>query len=70
VIDALLFVFGKKAAQIRLKKMTELIHKSAAHPNLRFCEVTIHFQLVTDHAVRSPLLPPPTHHLSLLLLCI
>jgi hypothetical protein len=28
VIDALLFVFGKRASKLRLKKVSELIHKS------------------------------------------
>jgi hypothetical protein len=28
VIDALLFVFGKRATKLRLKKVSELIHKS------------------------------------------
>ena len=30
VIDALLFVFGKRASKLRLKKVSELIHKSSA----------------------------------------
>ncbi|KAL8447828.1 hypothetical protein Emed_004123 [Eimeria media] len=30
VIDAMLFVFGRRAQQIRLRKVTELIHNSAA----------------------------------------
>lgn len=30
VIDAMLFVFGRRAQQIRLKKVTELIHNSAS----------------------------------------
>lgn len=31
VIDALLFVFGKKASQLRLSKVSELIHKSSGN---------------------------------------
>ena len=34
VIDALLFVFGKKAKQLRLNKVSELIHKSSRFPDL------------------------------------
>jgi len=31
VIDAMLFVFGKRAKQLRLSKVSELIHKSSQH---------------------------------------
>ena len=48
VIDALLFVFGYRANQIRLKKLSELIHKSATHPDLSHCSVSVHFQLIVD----------------------
>ena len=48
VIDALLFVFGYRANQIRLKKLSELIHKSAAHPDIAQCSVSVHFQLIVD----------------------
>uniref|UniRef100_A0A803N3F1 Structural maintenance of chromosomes protein 4 n=1 Tax=Chenopodium quinoa TaxID=63459 RepID=A0A803N3F1_CHEQI len=34
VIDAMLFVFGKKAKQMRLNKVSELIHNSTNHQNL------------------------------------
>ena len=34
VIDALLFVFGKRAKQIRLSKVSQLIHKSSGFPDL------------------------------------
>merc|ERR1719191_2661133 len=33
-IDALLFVFGKRASKIRLKKVSELIHNSKDNENL------------------------------------
>ena len=49
VIDALLFVFGKKAKQLRLNKVSELIHKSSHFPNLEFTRVTVQFQLIHDH---------------------
>lgn len=48
VIDALLFVFGKRAKQIRLKKLSELIHKSSRFPNLQSCKVSVHFQEIID----------------------
>ncbi|RNF24459.1 putative structural maintenance of chromosome protein 4 [Trypanosoma conorhini] len=43
VIDAMLFVFGKNAKKIRLEKLSELIHSSAAHPSLAYASVTVHF---------------------------
>ena len=33
LIESLLFVFGKRAKQMRLNKLAELIHNSAQHPN-------------------------------------
>ena len=48
VIDALLFVFGKRASQIRLKKLSELIHKSQSAPNLTYCKVNIYFAQIVD----------------------
>lgn len=48
VIDSLLFVLGRRANQIRLKKLSELIHKSADHPNLKECRVDIHFADIID----------------------
>jgi structural maintenance of chromosome 4 len=48
VIDALLFVFGKRAQQMRLKKVSELIHKSASFPGLDFARVSVSFQLIYD----------------------
>ena len=48
VIDAMLFVFGKKAKQLRLNKVSELIHKSSNFPNLDSCTVAVHFQLIED----------------------
>jgi structural maintenance of chromosome 4 len=44
VIDAILFVFGKQARQLRLKKVSELIHKSEQFPNLDSAKVEVHFQ--------------------------
>jgi structural maintenance of chromosome 4 len=48
VIDALLFVFGKRAKQLRLDKVSQLIHKSAGFPNLEYAKVEVHFQLIYD----------------------
>jgi structural maintenance of chromosome 4 len=48
VIDALLFVFGKRAKQLRQKNLSQLIHKSALHPDCRSTRVDIHFQDILD----------------------
>ncbi len=50
VIDAMLFVFGKRAKQLRLNKVSELIHKSAAFPDLEYARVSVHFVLIQDDA--------------------
>jgi structural maintenance of chromosome 4 len=49
VIDALLFVFGKRASQIRQDKLADLIHKSEGHENLPDCNVTVFFNYILDH---------------------
>lgn len=48
VIDAMLFVFGKKAKKLRLNKVSELIHKSDQFPDLDFCKVSVHFCDIID----------------------
>ena len=48
VIDAMLFVFGKNAKKIRLEKLSELIHSSAAFPNLNHASVQVNFVLVRE----------------------
>ena len=48
VIDSLLFVFGFRASKMRQGKISALIHKSAAFPDLGHCEVEVHFQEVRD----------------------
>ena len=48
VIDSLLFVFGFRASKMRQGKISSLIHQSAHHPDLGFCEVQVHFQQVVD----------------------
>ncbi|CAK9223237.1 unnamed protein product [Sphagnum troendelagicum] len=48
VIDAMLFVFGKRAKQMRLNKVSELIHNSTNHQNLDKAAVSVHFQEIVD----------------------
>ncbi|XP_035550219.1 structural maintenance of chromosomes protein 4 [Juglans regia] len=48
VIDAMLFVFGKRAKQMRLNKVSELIHNSTNHQNLENAGVSVHFQEIVD----------------------
>jgi len=47
VIDALLFVFGKRAKQLRLNKVSELIHNSSSH-RPSHAKVSVYFQDVVD----------------------
>eukprot|EP00434_Breviolum_minutum_P026446 symbB.v1.2.023382.t1/scaffold2106.1/size89218/1 len=47
-IDALLFVFGKRAKKMRLNKVSELIHCSNAMPNLNSAKVEVTFQDILD----------------------
>ncbi|CAA3013817.1 structural maintenance of chromosomes 4 [Olea europaea subsp. europaea] len=48
VIDAMLFVFGKRAKQMRLNKVSELIHNSTNHQNLDNAGVSVYFQEIID----------------------
>lgn len=48
VIDALLFVFGKRASKIRLKKVSELIHNSDHYSGLQSASVSVHFVEILD----------------------
>jgi len=48
MIESLLFVFGKRAKQMRLNKLCELIHNSAAHPNVDHARVSVFFQTILD----------------------
>ncbi|KAI8069201.1 RecF/RecN/SMC, partial [Gongronella butleri] len=48
VIDALLFVFGYRANKMRQGKLSELIHNSAKHPNVKECTVEVHFLEIVD----------------------
>ncbi|CAK0788739.1 unnamed protein product [Prorocentrum cordatum] len=47
-IDALLFVFGKRAKKMRLNKVSELIHQSAELPNVPSAKVEVTFQDIMD----------------------
>ena len=44
----MLFVFGKRAKQLRLNKVAELIHNSDNHPDLQFAKVTVSFCEIVD----------------------
>jgi structural maintenance of chromosome 4 len=48
VIDAMLFVFGRRANQIRLKKLSELIHNSFNAGDINHCSVEVHFAYILD----------------------
>ncbi|CAM9703744.1 unnamed protein product [Chrysoparadoxa australica] len=48
VIDAMLFVFGKRAKKLRLNKVSELIHRSDTFPNLEYARVAVHFVDIVD----------------------
>jgi structural maintenance of chromosome 4 len=50
VIDAMLFVFGKRAKQLRLHKVSELIHNSSAVANdpPGFARVSVYFEEIID----------------------
>uniref|UniRef100_A0A452ZFJ1 RecF/RecN/SMC N-terminal domain-containing protein n=2 Tax=Magnoliopsida TaxID=3398 RepID=A0A452ZFJ1_AEGTS len=54
VIDAMLFVFGKRAKQMRLNKVSELIHNSSNHQNLDSAGVSVHFQEIIDLVLLEP----------------
>ncbi|KAK5262932.1 Structural maintenance of chromosomes protein 4 [Exophiala xenobiotica] len=47
-IDSLLFVFGFRASKMRQGKISALIHNSAQHQDLEFCEVEVYFQEIID----------------------
>ncbi|CAA7051880.1 unnamed protein product [Microthlaspi erraticum] len=48
LIDAILFVFGKRAKQMRLNKVSELIHNSTNHQNLDSAGVSVQFEEIID----------------------
>ena len=44
----MMFVFGKRAKQLRLNKVSELIHKSTNFRNLEYARVEVHFHEIVD----------------------
>ena len=58
VIDSLLFVFGFRASKMRQGKISALIHNSAQHPDLDYCEVEVHFQEVMDQPGGTSMVVP------------
>ncbi len=48
VIDAMLFVFGRRAKQLRHSKMSELLHHSQTYPNVTTGTVTVMFHEIID----------------------
>ncbi|KAI9920944.1 hypothetical protein PsorP6_000570 [Peronosclerospora sorghi] len=48
VIDALLFVFGKRASNLRLKKVSNLVHRSADFSDLDMATVSVFFHEIID----------------------
>jgi len=50
VIDAMLFVFGKRAKKLRLNKVSDLIHSSEAYKDnpLPYARVSVYFQEIID----------------------
>ncbi|CAF0920816.1 unnamed protein product [Didymodactylos carnosus] len=47
VIDSLLFVIGHRASKLRGTKLSTLLHKSADHPNVQSCSVTVYFDAIS-----------------------
>ena len=48
LIESLLFVFGKRAKRMRLKKLSELVHSSALH-EVNDATVEVYFQTIRDY---------------------
>lgn len=48
VIDAMLFVFGRRAKDLRQNKVGELIHHSEKHQDLQQAKVAVYFQDIVD----------------------
>ena len=48
MIDALLFVFGFRAKDLRMTNSEQLIHKSEEHPDVDYANVTINFAIIDD----------------------
>lgn len=48
VIDAMLFVFGRRAKQLRHSKVRELLHHSDTFPDVQSATVTVNFHDIVD----------------------
>jgi len=47
-IESLLFIFGKRASKMRLKKLSELIHRSKNHLDCKEAYVQVFFEEIKD----------------------
>lgn len=50
LMESLLFVFGKKARSMRLKRLSDLIHKSANHEDVMYARVSVYFKEIKDNS--------------------
>ena len=48
LMESLLFVFGKRARKMRLKKLSELIHSSSRENRCKYCRVSIYFREIKE----------------------
>ena len=48
LMESLLFVFGKRAKKMRLKKLSELIHSSSRENKCRSCKVSVYFKEIKE----------------------
>ena len=48
LMESLLFVFGKRAKKMRLKKLSELIHTSSRQRKCDYCKVSVYFREIKE----------------------
>ena len=48
LMESLLFVFGKRAKNMRLKKLNELIHNSSRENKCKYCKVSVFFREIKE----------------------
>ena len=48
LMESLLFVFGKRAKKMRLKKLSELIHSSSRENKCKYCRVSVYFREIHE----------------------
>ena len=48
LMESLLFVFGKRAKKMRLKKLSELIHSSSRENKCKYCKVSVFFREIKE----------------------